>query len=1233
MSSTASKKVTLFHRLLQQLIASTCAFSVTMNAVPQALAAEADAPETQVTSETAAQAKRQKRQPRGFSISVDGVTVSKTPDVNYVAPVETTANAASDIVNEQPQTQEAVRVAASSQSRAASNPAVDPIETSSLPVPSVKPATVDAQQISTSLEDIAIDVTYDSGNLTPELSVSVKSVDEQTGAFSIVTRSNYPAFVERAELVLLSARRADGKRQELAVVPVGLNQSHQWVAPDERFKDSYFALRVYDQHGRFDQTMPAPLSAGIKSDAGKSEQQQRIQLTGGMVTIAGRDLPAGAQVGALGEWVGVSGDTFKIKRILPPGDHVVDVKVKSEDGQTLSFGRDINIATNDWFYVAMADFTLGQRHEHLVIADASDEAFAEVYTKGRLSFYLKGKIRGKYLITASADTQDGDLKNMFRRLTEKDAQSTLQRIDPDAYYPVYGDGSESIDDAPTSGNFYVRIERGDSHVMWGDYKTTISGTRLLQHNRTLYGAHGKLATKATTKKGEHRASVEAYAAQPDTLSQREQFLGTGGSIYVLNRQDIVAGSETVSILVKDELTGRIISTRELKVGEDYDLNTIQGILTLSKPLARRAGQGSLLLGAAGDELVSIVDIQYDYTPISTEVEGYAGGGRAETWLTERVRLGTTGHLDQTGEMDKTAWGVDARVELGNKSWIEVEYAASEGRGTDTLVSTDGGFTSSLVVSSSDDDIAGESYALRGELDLSDLRKGVPGKIAGFAEKTSAGFSADARLIDVDQTVWGVLTELDVRDGVTAKAEYEQFQDADGKRQEEIEASVAVDITEKTTVEIGALHLRQSNPASVSGNGSRTDVGGKLAYAFTEDTQLYVFGQHAVDESGTVKRNDRIGVGGKHKLGLRLSLHGEVYSSTAGLGGEAGVTYEREKGREVYLTYVHDAEAGRGVTPSDTRGQGTFVVGAKHKYTDDLSTHLETGYRFGDADQTVSYAQGVTYAPGDNWTFTGQVETAKDEDEPDEIFERKAFSVSVDYKDGEDFSAKVRSELRFDDSTDLQRQRDTYMLLGGISYRVSDDWVLQADAQAIHSITDQTSILNGEYYEANLGFAYRPVDNDRFNGLFRYRFLYDLPAVDQVDFSGKTFAPAQHSHILSADGTLQLNPWLSVGGKYGFRYGEASATRLEQDFTSSTAHLGIVRADLRLVKKWDALVEARVLHLLEADQQHYGSLAAVYRHIGDNVKLGVGYNFGVFSDDLADLTLNDRGSFVNVVGKF
>ncbi|MDP8251754.1 hypothetical protein [Pseudochrobactrum saccharolyticum] len=92
-------------------------------------------------------------------------------------------------------------------------------------------------------------------------------------------------------------------------------------------------------------------------------------------------------------------------------------------------------------------------------------------------------------------------------------------------------------------------------------------------------------------------------------------------------------------------------------------------------------------------------------------------------------------------------------------------------------------------------------------------------------------------------------------------------------------------------------------------------------------------------------------------------------------------------------------------------------------------------------------------------------------------------------------------------------------------------------------------------------------------------------------------------------------------------------KFDKDWQRSSAHLGVIRADLHVVKKWDLLLEGRVMHMPEAKTTDFGALAAVYRHVGENFKVGAGYNFGRFSDDLRDLSLDDRGMFVNFIGKF
>jgi hypothetical protein len=62
-----------------------------------------------------------------------------------------------------------------------------------------------------------------------------------------------------------------------------------------------------------------------------------------------------------------------------------------------------------------------------------------------------------------------------------------------------------------------------------------------------------------------------------------------------------------------------------------------------------------------------------------------------------------------------------------------------------------------------------------------------------------------------------------------------------------------------------------------------------------------------------------------------------------------------------------------------------------------------------------------------------------------------------------------------------------------------------------------------------------------------------------------------------------------------------------------------------------MVEARMLGLPDVSQRRRGALTAIYRHFGKNLKIGAGYNFTDFSDDLTDLKYNHRGVFINLVG--
>src|SRR5690606_11519140 len=113
------------------------------------------------------------------------------------------------------------------------------------------------------------------------------------------------------------------------------------------------------------------------------------------------------------------------------------------------------------------------------------------------------------------------LKNLFDGFLEKDPRSMLRRLDPDMHYPVYGDDSVTVEDAPTYGRFYIRAENENTDAMWGVFQSHLGGNELIRHQRTLYGANLDWRSEGVTEGGERRTELNVFAADPGTIASRE----------------------------------------------------------------------------------------------------------------------------------------------------------------------------------------------------------------------------------------------------------------------------------------------------------------------------------------------------------------------------------------------------------------------------------------------------------------------------------------------------------------------------------------------------------------------------------------------------------------------------------------------------------------------------------------------------------------------------------------
>ena len=131
-----------------------------------------------------------------------------------------------------------------------------------------------------------------------------------------------------------------------------------------------------------------------------------------------------------------------------------------------------------------------------------------------MAFYMNGKFDNGWSLTASADTREGPLDEIFSNFLDKSPDALFRRIDPDYHYPTFGDDSTVTELAPTQGGLYLKVDKNESYGLWGNYKIGYMNNELAQVDRGLYGANLHYQTDGTTEFGEQRFAVDAFAAEP-----------------------------------------------------------------------------------------------------------------------------------------------------------------------------------------------------------------------------------------------------------------------------------------------------------------------------------------------------------------------------------------------------------------------------------------------------------------------------------------------------------------------------------------------------------------------------------------------------------------------------------------------------------------------------------------------------------------------------------------------
>ncbi|MFD1344370.1 hypothetical protein [Litorisediminicola beolgyonensis] len=1096
------------------------------------------------------------------------------------------------------------------------------------------------------LEQANVEVRFDGLSVEPRLAVSTADMRRTYPAGAPVTfrtSSNYPAYIRRAELRVADAANPG---RVLAVLPVKPNGEVTWTMPGSGTADMVYALRVYDARGRYDETRLLPIARtgsrladpaldGPIVAPGEGDDLTRrraIPVTGGAITVYSDSAAPGTSVTVMGETIPVDASgAFVVQRILPPGMRDVQVAVGPQ-----VIERRVEIPAQDWFYVATVDVTLGKEWGDTQGEDDS-------YSIGRVAGYAKGRTASGYEITAAIDTDERDLDEIFDDLDEREPLNLLRSIRAEDVYLTFGDDSTIVEDAPTSGKLFLRVRKDASELLLGDFKLADEELSLVRSDRTLYGVAGTYESTQQTSHGQPRVRLSGYAASPDRLAQRDVLDVTGGSFYQLSRQGVMNGTATVLVQYRDETSGRIVRQTRLVEGRDYEVNYFQGVVQLTNPISQYSGDGLLSDSPLGRYEADLV-VQYEYVPLGvTDIEGESVGLRAEGWITDQVRLGFTAQRESTGLADNTLSGVDLLWRASDNTYLSIEHAESEGPGFGTSTSAVGGFEFDDIASAGQDDLTARATEVEMAADLGELTGGrVTGTLSGYYDKKEEGFVSADYNIGTGQESWGLAADVDLSDRASVIVAHDRFEDDDGASREDTRVGFVYQISQAWAAEMQALNTKREDPDATrdDATGERTDVGLRLTYEPRPDYAAWLFAQATVESSGGLRDNDRYGVGARTRLTDSLSAEMEVSDGTSGTGGYANLTYEPNAGTQYYLGYRLDPERQLESGFSGSDG-GTYVLGARSKINEAVTLRAENSYDlYGDRPSLTS-AYGVSYTPSDRWVLDGGI-IYGEQDRDDGTIIRRGLSLGAHYSEGERLKAGISAEYREDDAEDLPDldDRHTWGLSAYARYKISENARLLANLDALISESEGAEdeddyTRDGRYIEANLGYAYRPIDNDRFNMLFRYTYLEDLPGPDQVAVYALDGDEGlrQKSHILSFDASYDLTRQWTLGGKYGYRKAEVESARGSDEFSSNTAHLGVLRLDYHVVHNWDVTAEVRTMRFEEAEITETGGLLGVWRHFGNNVKAGVGYQIGDVDDDLRRIDGRKEGAFFNVIAKF
>lgn len=552
-------------------------------------------------------------------------------------------------------------------------------------------------------------------------------------------------------------------------------------------------------------------------------------------------------------------------------------------------------------------------------------------SEGRAALYLKGKVKGDYLLTLAYDSDKDRKERLFRD------------IQPDEFYPVYGDSSVRGYDAQSTGSLYVRVDKGKSFVFYGDFTTGAADEvrSLGAYNRSLTGIKGHYENK--------KVSVNAFASQDSSRQVIDELPAAGISgPYYINNLNILVNSEKVEIITRDRNQSSIvISSVSQTRFSDYEIEYLTGRIIFKAPVPSIDS-----------------DLNQNYIRITYEVEQggedfWVSGVDGQVKMAENVQVGGSLVKDDNPQDEYILKSANVVYRIADKTLVIGEWAETDKESIGTG--------------------EGKRVEARHEGDLFQARV--------YAADTDAEFENSSAVIGKGRTEAGAKMSYKLGPKTTLRGDAVHTEDnVNGGTRDGVLVYVEQNLNKYLRGEAGMRYSKETvTPSQTESAGATpfeyTSARFKLSSQIPNIPKLGVFGEY---EQSLESENKIVKVGGEYQIMEkgRLYARHELINS---LAGEYALNSDQQRNATVMgieTDYMKDGHLFSEYRISDSVSgrDAEAAVGLRNQWSVAKGIRLHTGFeRVQSLDEnksdsdTMAVTGALEYTAKPDWKGSARLE--------------------------------------------------------------------------------------------------------------------------------------------------------------------------------------------------------------------------------------------------------------------